>query len=201
MTDAAACSLPGGQQIVVADRAWTPESTADIRLLIRPEDVCVKHVVDHQRSELSRRYGDVYPRRRRDAGSDDRLRRLHADSRHHAARNARPHARHAGAGRIARARLQADRGAPASLSRLHSTRFIQRFTQFNRPHLTMTRHDLCVRFQRLRHLRGHARARRRRHLGLTAVSTVLGGLVGIAVQASASPGRAGPGRWSQPMSS
>jgi putative spermidine/putrescine transport system ATP-binding protein len=36
--------LPGGQQIVVADGAWVPESTADIRLLIRPEDVCVKNV-------------------------------------------------------------------------------------------------------------------------------------------------------------
>ena len=36
--------LPGGQQIVVADGAWMPESTTDIRLLIRPEDVCVKHV-------------------------------------------------------------------------------------------------------------------------------------------------------------
>src|SRR5471032_2560199 len=31
-------------EIVVADGAWMPESTADIRLLIRPEDVCVKHV-------------------------------------------------------------------------------------------------------------------------------------------------------------
>jgi putative spermidine/putrescine transport system ATP-binding protein len=36
--------LPGGQAIVVADGAWVPDSAADIRLLIRPEDVCVKHV-------------------------------------------------------------------------------------------------------------------------------------------------------------
>jgi putative spermidine/putrescine transport system ATP-binding protein len=35
-------SLPGGQQIVVANPAYVPESAGDIRLLIRPEDVCLK---------------------------------------------------------------------------------------------------------------------------------------------------------------
>ncbi|SAK86622.1 ABC spermidine/putrescine transporter, ATPase subunit [Caballeronia arationis] len=35
-------SLPGGQQIVVTRPTRAPDSTGDIRLLIRPEDVCVK---------------------------------------------------------------------------------------------------------------------------------------------------------------
>jgi putative spermidine/putrescine transport system ATP-binding protein len=35
-------SLPGGQQIIVANPSRVPASTDDIRLLIRPEDVCVK---------------------------------------------------------------------------------------------------------------------------------------------------------------
>ena len=35
-------SLPGGQQIVVTQPARVPESSSDIRLLIRPEDVCVR---------------------------------------------------------------------------------------------------------------------------------------------------------------
>ncbi|MBV8627690.1 MAG: ABC transporter ATP-binding protein, partial [Paraburkholderia sp.] len=35
-------SLPGGQQIVVANPARVAAGTDDIRLLIRPEDVCVK---------------------------------------------------------------------------------------------------------------------------------------------------------------
>jgi putative spermidine/putrescine transport system ATP-binding protein len=37
-------NLPGGQQIVVANPAYVPESTGGIRLLIRPEDVFLKHV-------------------------------------------------------------------------------------------------------------------------------------------------------------
>jgi putative spermidine/putrescine transport system ATP-binding protein len=35
-------NLPGGQQILVSQRARVPESAPDIRLLIRPEDVCVR---------------------------------------------------------------------------------------------------------------------------------------------------------------
>src|ERR1700759_5426103 len=35
-------SLPGGRRIAGAQTARVPESTRDIRLLIRPEDVCVK---------------------------------------------------------------------------------------------------------------------------------------------------------------
>jgi putative spermidine/putrescine transport system ATP-binding protein len=35
-------SLPGGQQIVVTQPARVPDSASDIRLLIRPEDVCVR---------------------------------------------------------------------------------------------------------------------------------------------------------------
>lgn len=37
-----AVSLPGGQHIIVTQPARVPQSTTDIRLLIRPEDVCVK---------------------------------------------------------------------------------------------------------------------------------------------------------------
>ncbi|MDR5753794.1 MULTISPECIES: ABC transporter ATP-binding protein [unclassified Caballeronia] len=37
-------SLPGGQQIVVTRPARAPDASTDIRLLIRPEDVCVKPV-------------------------------------------------------------------------------------------------------------------------------------------------------------
>ncbi|MGN8110832.1 ABC transporter ATP-binding protein [Paraburkholderia strydomiana] len=39
---AGAVSLPGGVRIAVSQAARVPESTSDIRLLIRPEDVCVK---------------------------------------------------------------------------------------------------------------------------------------------------------------
>jgi putative spermidine/putrescine transport system ATP-binding protein len=35
-------NLPGGQQILVSQPARVPESASDIRLLIRPEDVCVR---------------------------------------------------------------------------------------------------------------------------------------------------------------
>ena len=35
-------NLPGGQQILVSQSARVPESASDIRLLIRPEDVCVR---------------------------------------------------------------------------------------------------------------------------------------------------------------
>ncbi|MGF7134124.1 putative spermidine/putrescine transport system ATP-binding protein [Paraburkholderia sp. EB58] len=35
-------NLPGGQQILVSQSARAPESASDIRLLIRPEDVCVR---------------------------------------------------------------------------------------------------------------------------------------------------------------
>ncbi|NMM03739.1 ABC transporter ATP-binding protein [Paraburkholderia sp. RP-4-7] len=39
-------SLPGGRRIAVAQPARVPESNSDIRLLIRPEDVCVKSASD-----------------------------------------------------------------------------------------------------------------------------------------------------------
>jgi putative spermidine/putrescine transport system ATP-binding protein len=39
-------SLPGGRRISVVQPARVPESSSDIRLLIRPEDVCVKAASD-----------------------------------------------------------------------------------------------------------------------------------------------------------
>ncbi len=43
---AGAVSLPGGSRITVSQPARAPASSADIRLLIRPEDVCVKAASD-----------------------------------------------------------------------------------------------------------------------------------------------------------
>jgi putative spermidine/putrescine transport system ATP-binding protein len=40
-------SLPGGRRIAVAQPARVPQASGDIRLLIRPEDVCVKSASDH----------------------------------------------------------------------------------------------------------------------------------------------------------